>query len=155
MSWWLPLALAIPVYFAWAFVHEGSHALAAMAAGCKVTSFKPWPHKVDGKGWYFGRVTYDEPPPMVSKLAPYITDLVAFPAFAVPLFYVGNDWAWFVLVTLAAAPPVNTGTAVMGRLHLKESTDLWELHWAWSWVAFLLVVAYAMVGSAAIVVRIT
>ena len=153
MIWWFPLALAIPIYLAWTFVHEGAHALTAMAAGCKVTSFKPWPHKVEGRGWYFGRVTYDKPGPMVSKLAPYIVDFIAFPAFAIPLFFVDNAWAWSSLLTLAAAPTVNSATAVMGRLHLKENTDLWKPHWAWSWVVFLLVIAYAAVGSAAITAR--
>lgn len=154
MIWWLPLALAIPIFFAWAVVHEGAHALVSMAAGCRVTSFKPWPHKAEG-AWYFGRVTYDMPGPTISKLAPYIVDLVLFSAFAVPLFFVGDAWAWTVLLTLAAAPPVNSATAVMGRLHLRESNDLWKLHWAWSWVVFLLVVAYAAVGAAAITARFT
>ncbi len=41
-------------------LHELSHYLMVRKLGYKVTEFKVWPHKYNGK-WYFGRVQYEVP----------------------------------------------------------------------------------------------
>jgi hypothetical protein len=56
--WWVHLIFIALGAAITLFLHEFSHVVMCWANGLKVHSFKPYPHKADGK-WYFGRITRD------------------------------------------------------------------------------------------------
>lgn len=56
----LLLGLAPVAYLLQILIHEGSHAVVALAQGLGIQSFAFWPHKVENT-LYFGRVVYDRP----------------------------------------------------------------------------------------------
>lgn len=143
MIWWLPLAFAVPCFFIWTTVHEGAHALSAMAEGRNIKSFKPWPHKA-GDNWYFGRVLYDKPSEWTfTSLAPYWFDLVAFVGLAVGLWFVGAEgYAGTAMITVIACPLVNTATAVYGRFRSVRRPDLAKVSWGWASPFFFLLLLY-------------
>lgn len=151
MVWWAPPLVALGGWFAWNVIHEGAHALTALAAGVKVTSFKPWPHKHDGK-WRFAGVVYDRQGPAVGVVMPYIVDAVAVVGLSI--------WAWlsspltfsFLLGTLAL-PVVNTCVGVQARLRMNERADLSRAHQAWALIFFYLLLCYVVNVAALIVVK--
>lgn len=61
IDWLLVALLAIPGFLFQTFLHEASHAVVALRHGLAITSFKFWPHRVDGERFFFGRVTYRHP----------------------------------------------------------------------------------------------
>jgi len=68
--------LAFPVYAIIAIiVHEGSHALAAMAEGARITKFVFWPtfHPV-----HFGYALWHGPTTWFAMAAPYFSGLIVF-----------------------------------------------------------------------------
>ena len=62
IDWVSVSLLVIPSYFFQTFLHEGAHALFAIAHDMRITSFKIWPHYITtSRGTqrlYWGRVTY-------------------------------------------------------------------------------------------------
>lgn len=56
MLWWF-IGFAVVGAALTLILHELAHCFVAWSAGGSVESFKPWPHKVDGR-FYFGRMTY-------------------------------------------------------------------------------------------------
>jgi len=154
MIWWIPVALVIPLFFLWVVVHEGSHALAAMACGRKITSVKLWPHVEPDWGFVFGSVRFEGQNNTFIMVAPYFIDILGVAGFLVALALVDGDVASSVFATVAAAPIVNTFMAVQARYRGNEKSDLAKVHWGWA-VPFLYllisyVVAFALLLMAAI-----
>lgn len=144
MLWWLPLASVVPAFFLWILVHESSHALSAVVTGAKIESFKPWPHKFDGK-FRFGGVGYSKPSTTFTSLFPYVVDVVAFIGFFAAFFFVPTGWPKSLFVTLLACPTVNTVVAVQARFRGNESSDLGKVHWGWAIPFYYVVLAYLLV----------
>jgi hypothetical protein len=73
-------------------LHELMHCFVVWAHGGKVTSFKPWPHRVDGH-FFFGRMTYESEVALGRgmKLAPFLKALVLF------VSWTGLGFLWFPL----------------------------------------------------------
>ena len=144
MIWWVPIAAALPAFFLWDVVHEGSHALAALVCGRKVTSFKPWPHRTKD-GFLFGRVTYDRSGNTFTKIAPYIIDMIAMAVFVLSFVFVGNQWARSALLVLLACPAVNTAIGVQARYRWNEGADLSRVHWGWALPFYYGLLAYLVI----------
>lgn len=77
-------------------LHELMHCFVVWAHGGKVTSFKPWPQKVEGH-FYFGRMLYEAELPLgrVMHLAPFLKALSLF------VVWTGLGFLWWPLWTLA------------------------------------------------------
>ena len=70
--------LAYPIYQTIGTIrHEGSHALAAMAEGAKVTEFVFWPSFFNER-LYWGHVTWHGSTTWFTMAAPYFCDLITF-----------------------------------------------------------------------------
>ena len=148
MIWWL-FCVCLPfVWFMWTLIHEAAHAITARAFGHTVLSFKPFPHKADGK-FYWGRVTYkyQGKDQWLIKVMPYIVDLVVAIGFGVGMILVDDPEIMTVLAALYVAPLVNTGSVVQAR-YRKNIGDLaavpggvhWGIALAVFWVFVLMVV---------------
>jgi len=131
MIWWIPLALIVPLFFFWIVVHEGAHALSALAEGLKIKSFKPWPHKISEDNWCVGYVIYDKPSRWAfTCFAPYCVDFLFFVGVFVAILFVGIDgWIGTILVTVLVCPLINTATAVYGRFTAIRKPDLSKIPW--------------------------
>lgn len=155
MIWWLPLVLAAPLLLIWTTIHEGSHALAARLTGAEIRTFKPWPHRFEGR-WYFGRMSYE---PQSEKglgfivAAPYIVDVVGFSALIVWLFFIASDWGFTVVVTVAGCSVVNTGVGILGRLRQKYKTDLSQVGRPTATVFYIFLIAYIIGLTVAVTLR--
>lgn len=138
--WFIPLILAIPLFFFWIAVHEGSHALIVILQGGKIIEFKPWPHRDEGK-FYIGRITYFGKPSRWIEIAPYIMD-ATLTAFFLPLvieIFVGQNLTTAIVVsTFLALPVVNTGNALKNVVQKKES-DLYGNQWEMPVRSFLII----------------
>lgn len=82
---------ALPAYFFLeTTLHEGSHGVAALACGAKVTAFKPYPHMADGH-LLWGAVYTDgklsRGNDAVFTIAPYMTDIILFTSVDLLLGY--------------------------------------------------------------------
>lgn len=101
----LDLLWAVPGFFLETFLHESAHGLAAKCFKASILSFKPWPHRAEGR-LYFGRVTWT---PRVRgrrgaavAMAPYALALVTGPSLAAaglaldaaPLLVLGGCVGW-------------------------------------------------------------
>lgn len=76
------LSTLIPALFLHTFIHEGSHALAAISFDAKITKFEPWPNFSRPIG-QFGYMEYkyrsiSERQKVMIDFVPYITDMVIF-----------------------------------------------------------------------------
>jgi hypothetical protein len=90
MIWWL-IGFAVVGAPLTLVLHELSHCFAVWAKHGWITSFKPWPHKVDGR-FYFGRMTYagcapDEKAFSIAPLIKAITLLGLWLVLALALFW--------------------------------------------------------------------
>lgn len=145
---WIPLVAVVPGFFLWAVVHEGAHAVAALAAGRKILAFRPYPHKLDGQ-FYFASVTYDGPAGDFSHVAPYVVDVVAFAGAAVAFWLLEHPAALWGAATAAGLPLVNSTVSVWGRYRCERKTvDLARVSWGKSATFFWLVLAYYLVVGA-------
>ena len=158
MIWWLPLVLAAPLFLIWTTIHEGSHALAARLAGAEIQTFKPWPHRFEGR-WYFGRMSYEPYEPHCRRgrwfimAIPYIVDVVAFSVLVAWLFCMASDWSFTVAATVAACSVVNTGIGILGRLRQKHKTDLSQVGWPTAMTFYLFLIAYIIGLTVAVTLR--
>lgn len=77
-------------------LHELMHCFVVWAHGGKVTSFKPWPHKVEGR-FFFGRMVYESEVDLGRgmKLAPLPKALALFGVWG------GLGFLWHPLWCLA------------------------------------------------------
>lgn len=74
--WWL---LALPLYqLLGTLRHEGSHALAAIAAGGRVRALAFWPTYTAGTGWRWGYVQWTGAGGWLIVAAPYFCDLATY-----------------------------------------------------------------------------
>jgi len=93
---WLPLlllgVLGAPLTL---LLHELSHAVATWATGGRVTEFRPWPHRFDGR-WYFGRMMREGGDDYTVAVAP------AVKANSLVFVYALAAWVWAPLACLAA-----------------------------------------------------
>lgn len=155
MIWWLPLVLAAPMFLIWTTIHEGSHALAARLTGAEIRTFKPWPHRFEGR-WYFGRMSYE---PSSSKglglivVFPYVVDVVVFSGLTAGFFLMASDWSFTVAATVAACSVVNTAIGILGRLRQKHKTDLSQVGWPTATTFYLFLIAYIIGLTVAVTLR--
>lgn len=141
---YLWLFLILPAWFLWTVAHEGAHVLAAKVEGYKILSFKPWPHKTEGDGWVWGRMTYQGAATTKIHLAPYWVDLAAFVAVYPILWLVPPAPEGVITLLVALSRPiVNTFVGVLGRYRGVSETDLARVHWGWATVFLAAIVVYA------------
>ena len=100
--------LAFPVYQTIGTTrHEGSHALAAMAEGAKVTKFVFWPNFDLGK-FMWGYASWVGPTTWFTRAAPYFCDLVIF--FVALLIVLEAKpkprWLWFNILIIGVGTPL-------------------------------------------------
>jgi hypothetical protein len=147
MIWWLIAVLAVPLFFLWVLLHEGSHALSALMCGYKVLGFRPWPNKGPDGQFRFGSTFINAPPNTFVNLAPYLVDTLAAAALIPSIFVVSNVWIKTVLTTLLVGPVANTVAGVQSRYRSRTDSDLSKVHWGWALIFFYLAMAYVSVLS--------
>jgi len=112
------LIYLFPPALLWCLVHEGCHAIAALLQGCKITSFKPYPHERDGD-WVFGWMSYSwrgkRPSEAFVTLAPYMFDLAYSLAAASAALCIGS-LGGVVLALSILLPLTNTAVALSGAV---------------------------------------
>jgi len=144
MIWWIPLALVLPLFFLWVIVHEGSHALVALASGRKITSVKLWPHVEPDLGFVFGSVRFTGKSNTFILVTPYFVDVLGAAALLISFALVDGDLVRSLLATAACAPIVNTTVAVQARYRGNDRSDLARVHWGWAIPFLYLLLAYAV-----------
>jgi hypothetical protein len=111
--------LAYPVYqIIGTLRHEGSHALAAMAEGAKVTKFVFWPN-FDLGGFQWGYAGWVGSTTWFTTAAPYFCDLVTFFIALLIILQVkpGRRWLWAnILIIGVLSPLVNSAYNYSGGL---------------------------------------
>jgi hypothetical protein len=121
--------LAYPIYQTiGTFRHEGSHALAAMAEGAKVTNFVFWPNFDLGRSTW-GYVTWDGSTSWFTTAAPYFCDLITFFIALLVILEARPKlrWLWFnILVIGIVSPFVNSAYNYSGGL-ARGFNDVGEL----------------------------
>jgi hypothetical protein len=139
--------LAYPVYQTIGTIrHEGSHALAAMAEGAKVTKFVFWPN-FDLGGFQWGYVGWDGSTTWFTTTAPYFCDLITFFVALLVILEVKprRRWLWFnILIIGMLSPLVNSAYSYFGGLH-GSFNDVGELLWALNPIAVHLYFAVTLV----------
>jgi hypothetical protein len=143
--WWLAPVLAIPLYFFWNVVHEGVHALAALASGRRNIQFRPWPHKDPEWGFVFGAVRFEGVNSTLILMVPYVVDVVGFVSFVTAFALVEHDIARTVLALAAFCPVTDTAMGVQARYRGNVMSDLARIHWGWALPFLYLLLAYALV----------
>lgn len=144
MIWWIPLAFVVPLFFLWVTVHEGSHALAALASGRKITSVKLWPHVEPDLGFVFGSVRFTGSNTTFILITPYFVDILGAAALLVSFALVDGDLVRSIFATVVCAPIVNTAVAVQARFRGNDRSDLARVHWGWAIPFLYLLIFYAM-----------
>jgi hypothetical protein len=129
--------LAYPVYQIIGTIrHEGSHALAAMAEGAKVTKFVFWPN-FDLGGFQWGYAGWDGSTTWLTTAAPYFCDLITFFAALLVILEVkpGRRWLWLnILIVGMLSPLVNSAYNYFGGLR-GSFNDVGVLLWVLNPVA--------------------
>lgn len=100
--------LAFPAYQLIGTVrHEGSHALAALAEGARVTKFVFWPTYDLGR-FYWGYVTWSGRTDQLVAAAPYLADLLTFAIFYLVCTRVRirRHWLWVNLYVIGLVSPL-------------------------------------------------
>jgi len=100
-------ALAYPVYQTiGTFRHEGSHALAAMAEGAKVTKFVFWPNFDLGK-FTWGYAGWEGHTTWFTIAAPYFCDLLVFLVAILIILEAKPQrrWLWFNILIIGMLSP--------------------------------------------------
>ena len=121
--------LAYPVYqIIGTFRHEGSHALAAMAEGAKVTKFVFWPNFGLGK-FTWGYAGWESSTTWFAIAAPYFCDLLIF--FVALLIILEAKpqprWLWFnILIIGMLSPFINSAYNYFSGLAGSQN-DIGEL----------------------------
>jgi len=123
--------LAYPVYQIIGTIrHEGSHALAAMAEGAKVTKFVFWPN-FDLGGFQWGYAGWDGSTTWFTTAAPYFCDLITFFVALLIILEVKprRRWLWFnVLIIGMVSSLANSAYNYFGGLH-GSFNDVGVLLW--------------------------
>jgi hypothetical protein len=89
------------------FRHEGSHAIAGMLQGAKITEFVFWPSMREQK-FYWGYVCSVGETNWLFLAAPYIVDLITFIVFFVLCMRVRfrRKWVWLNLIIIGMISPL-------------------------------------------------
>jgi len=145
MPIWIPVVLLILLFFVWAVVHEGAHAIVGLMGGRKVEEFKPWPHMQSGHFVFCG-LRLDRRGNAFSDAAPYIVDALAMIGLTVGSVFAEGLVGVF-LVTTMAAPAVNTIVGVQARFRGNERADLSKMHWGWALPFYYLAMGYVVAIS--------
>jgi hypothetical protein len=106
--WDLLWLLAYPVYqILGTLRHEGSHAIAAILQGAKITEFVFWP-TLRKQGLYWGYVNYHEETNWPVLAAPYFMDLITFVFFFAICMRVRfrRKWIWLNLIIIGMISPL-------------------------------------------------
>lgn len=97
-------------------LHEFSHVIATWATGGKVTLFRPWPHRYEGR-WWIGRMMRDGGSDLAVKTAPGVK------AHALLLAYGVAANAWAPLFMLVVWELVDFGWWWRGWIWRLDHTD--------------------------------
>ncbi len=100
--------LAYPVYqILGTLRHEGSHAIAAILQGAKITEFVFWPTMRE-RGLYWGYINYQEETNWLVLAAPYFVDLMTFVLFFAICMRVRfrRKWIWLNLIIIGMISPL-------------------------------------------------
>lgn len=121
--------LAYPVYQTIGTIrHEGSHALAAMAEGAKITEFVFWPSFLNGK-FYFGYLDWKGSTTWFAIAAPYFCDLIIFFVALLVILEAKprRRWLWLnILIIGMLTPLLNSAYNYFGGL-ARGVNDVGEL----------------------------
>lgn len=145
MVWWLIPVLVVPLFFFWNVVHEGSHALAALASGRRNICFKPWPHKDPEWGFVFGSVRFDGVNTTLILMVPYVVDAIAYAGLAAAFCLVDGSVLKTVLALVLCCPIADTAMGVQARYRGNAMSDLASIHWGWALPFLYVLLAYALV----------
>ena len=87
--------------------HEGSHALAAMVEGVKVTEFVFWPNFDKGK-FLWGYVRFDGSTTWFMRAAPYFCDLITFFVALLVILEAKPQrrWLWLNILIIGMLTPL-------------------------------------------------
>lgn len=151
MIWWLIPVLLIPLFFFWNVVHEGAHALAAIAAGRKIVSFKPWPHKDPELGFAFGAMHFEGVNTTTILVMPYVADIVGYIGFMAAFWLLDYSVARTIFVLALACPIADTMMGIQARYRENGTSDLARIHWGWALPFLYLLLAYLLVFGATVV----
>lgn len=104
MLWWF-IGFAVVGAALTLVLHELAHCVMVWAAKGWIESFKPWPHKVDGR-FYFGRMTYSgcAPNERSFTIAPLIKAISLFSLWLVLGFIF---WPLFALAAWESTDIIN------------------------------------------------
>lgn len=145
MAWWLVPVLVVPLFFLWNVVHEGAHALAAIASGRRIVSFKPWPHKEPDWGFVFGAVRFEGVNTTPILIVPYVVDVLAYVGLALAFGLTGNAILKTVFALALLCPVVDTTMGVQARYRGNLTSDLAQMHWGWALPFLYTLLAYILV----------
>ena len=103
--------------------HELSHCVVVWLAGGRVTSYKPWPHKV-GDNWFFGRMTYvtNEMPMLAFRKRFYVAPLLVA-SFFLFLWTPRALLVWTPLLGVAAWEALDVLNWVQGYVRKRATND--------------------------------
>ena len=150
MVWWLVPALIVPIFFLWNVVHEGSHALSAIASGRKIVSFRPWPHKEPDWGFVFGSVRFEGVNTPAILIMPYVIDVLACAGFVVAFWLVDGAILKTVFALLLMCPIADTTMGVQARYRGNATSDLARMHWGWALPFLYALMVYTIVFGAVV-----
>lgn len=88
--------------------HEGSHALAALVEGVKVTEFAFLPSFHPQNGFLWGFVSFQDNTTWFTLAAPYLVDLVTYVVFFAICLTVRSapHWVWVMLFVIGLVSPL-------------------------------------------------
>jgi hypothetical protein len=139
--------LAYPVYqIIGTLRHEGSHALAAMAEGARITQFVFWPN-FDLGGFQWGYTGWNGSTTWFATAAPYFCDLITFFVALLVVLEVRprRRWLWVnILIIGVVSPLVNSAYNYSGGLR-GSFNDVGELLWVLNPIAVHLYFAVTLV----------
>ena len=158
------LALAPPTYLLGVSLHEGSHAVAALAVGATVDRLHLFPPGRDPAtgtfrfGWTYVHGLVGKPALLTFYLAPKVTDAVLLGGFAALVFtgaWPGNRYAQLGLTVLATGLWVDFAKDLVlfsPTNDVVKAFDLWCLT-GWRQLPARLLYAGAIVGLGLVVAR--
>jgi hypothetical protein len=151
MIWWLTPVLIVPLFFLWNVVHEGSHALAALASGRRNIRLRPWPHKDPEWGFVFGSVHFDGVNTTLILMVPYVVDVIACAGFVVAFYFLESAVFKTIFALALMCPIADTAMAVQARYRGNAMSDLARIHWGWAVPFLYALLAHAIVFGAVVV----
>lgn len=117
-TWWqflLVIGLSLLFWFPQNVFHEGCHAIAVKFRGGKITAFKPYPHKRDGK-LYFASVSWS----INKELFPRERALISIAP------WIGNEAVLLICFILNTAISNPVATAILFSISVVNFIDFFN-----------------------------